>query len=394
MIGFVSSTAAGVGLTHAEGTTESELLWTMVPTNGSVAVQENQNLTMIFNEPVQIGSGTIDLVRSSGNMIIERLSIDSPRVTGWGSTVLTIDPEISFQFGQNKYHVKISDGAILSEDGESLMDFDSQDSWQFTTLNESTDPRLPGSFSVRSLDGTCVAGDFVDLQIAGTNIQDVVVSESANFVNSDWKRLDSQYRVTVQLSKEDEQKTLYVKGRSSDSSISAMTDQIIIERDDTGNCGNTEEQDNDVIVVPPAMPEGSDRLVYVEEINAYYLIDAEGSRHFMPQNHILFSWVDALPEVEPMSLKDLQVYGIGTVMSERPGASLLKFGPSPEIYHVEENPEDRFKPILRHIDIESTAVAMYGDEWKLLITEQSDALKYLYHVGDEINGSNYYIINP
>ena len=114
----------------------------------------------------------------------------------------------------------------------------------------------------------------------------------------------------------------------------------------------------------------------------------------MPQTHIFDSWQAVLPEVEEISLEQLQIYGIGTVMSERPGAVLLQFGVSPEIYHVEENPEDRFRPIIRHIDNESTATAMYGVGWQSLITTQSDGVKYLYDIGERMDRSNYYVVNP
>ncbi|NDD82458.1 MAG: hypothetical protein EBZ53_07855, partial [Verrucomicrobia bacterium] len=85
-----------------------------IPPYGSVNVPANTNLTLIFDETIQFGSGTISLIDALGN-IFESFNQGSKGATILGST-LTLDPTNDLINGAS-FRVRIDQGGIFDLSG-------------------------------------------------------------------------------------------------------------------------------------------------------------------------------------------------------------------------------------------------------------------------------------
>jgi VCBS repeat-containing protein len=71
------------------------------PDNGAGADQ-NSNIVLRFNEPVQLGTGgSIVLYNVTDGTVVETIPYNSASVSGWGSNVIVIDPFVTLPLGKN-----------------------------------------------------------------------------------------------------------------------------------------------------------------------------------------------------------------------------------------------------------------------------------------------------
>ena len=73
-----------------------------------------QNLTITFNEPVYPTTGNIRIVRKTDGYILETIEVNDPRITGWGTDTITIDPLARLLFGSH-FYVTIDGDSITDE---------------------------------------------------------------------------------------------------------------------------------------------------------------------------------------------------------------------------------------------------------------------------------------
>ena len=113
---------------------------TLSPSDNLTTVAVNQNLIMTFSEIVNQGTGSITIKVSSDASTFESITVNDPRISGWGTNQITIDPSGTF-VGSISYYVNIPAGAIVDTANNSYAGISNNSTWNFTAL-DSTPPAL------------------------------------------------------------------------------------------------------------------------------------------------------------------------------------------------------------------------------------------------------------
>lgn len=123
------------------------------------------HLQLVFNQPMQAGSGQLHLLDTQSGSIV--FSVDAAAMD-YDDTQVSIDPGVNLEL-QTSYHVLVNPGALLSLEGVSFAGIEYDTAWSFTTLPWFTDLQagLPGASR-----GELEWGDFdndgdLDLAICG-----------------------------------------------------------------------------------------------------------------------------------------------------------------------------------------------------------------------------------
>ncbi|MCR2806750.1 Ig-like domain-containing protein [Paenibacillus soyae] len=120
------------------------------PARYGTSANANTNLVLTFNEPVYPYSGNIEIRQSVGNGLFRSIPITSARVTGGGTTQLTInatgrisssDPEKPF-LSNTKYYVTMGNRAIHDGKGNFFTGLTGTSDWEFTITQDGVRPML------------------------------------------------------------------------------------------------------------------------------------------------------------------------------------------------------------------------------------------------------------
>lgn len=120
--------------------------------------------------------------------------------------------------------------------------------------------------------------------------------------------------------------------------------------------------------------------------DAVYFYSVDGKRHVFPHRKNYDSWYGSFAGVRLVTDELLAQIPLGKNVTYRPGVRLLKIESVPTVYAVEQ------PNILRPIDSEETARALYGANWALMVDDVSVAFWGDYVIGEEITSQSNY--NP
>jgi hypothetical protein len=129
-------------------------------------------------------------------------------------------------------------------------------------------------------------------------------------------------------------------------------------------------------VFAPALIKGPDS-------SAVYYYGMDGRRHAFPNEKVYFSWYADFKNVVDVGADELASIPLGMNVSYRPGTRLVKIPSIPKVYAVEPG------KILRWVEEESFAKALYGDEWAKRVDDLSEALFIDYAVGASIGSASW-----
>ena len=103
--------------------------------------------------------------------------------------------------------------------------------------------------------------------------------------------------------------------------------------------------------------------------SVYYLYDDEGTlkRMTFPNSATYFTWFEDFDDVVTITADELGDIPLGSNAVYRPGTRLIKITTDPKVYAAEEG------GVLRWIDSEETALALYGEDWASWIDDVPDA---------------------
>jgi hypothetical protein len=119
---------------------------------------------------------------------------------------------------------------------------------------------------------------------------------------------------------------------------------------------------------------------------ALYYLAADGKRYVFPNDKAYFSWYPDFSEVQKVSDTVLSSYPLGGNVTYRPGTQLVKIQSDPKVYAVDEG------GVLRWVDSESAAIAIFGSNWNKHVDDIADAFFINYTVGNPIASAGDY--NP
>jgi fibronectin type 3 domain-containing protein len=119
------------------------------------------------------------------------------------------------------------------------------------------------------------------------------------------------------------------------------------------------------------------RLVKGSGSTVYY-VDAGGERHIFPSAEVYFTWFSDFSLVKTISNIDLALMPLGKNVTARAGVKLVKFLDSSKVYAVEPG------GILRWIDSEERAAALFGENWTRRVIEIDLSLRDDYAIGESV----------
>jgi methionine-rich copper-binding protein CopC len=111
------------------------------PADNSTGVSLGTNLIATFSENVQFGTGLISLYLSTGTLV-ESYDVTSSTNLSINGATLTINPTNNLA-SLTDYYVQIATTAIKDMAGNSYMGITDNTSWNFTTLDNTTDVTAP-----------------------------------------------------------------------------------------------------------------------------------------------------------------------------------------------------------------------------------------------------------
>ena len=169
-----AATNGSMGTLYLQNGAAPELV-SSSPADNATGVSTNANITLTFSESVSKGStGSVYIIRTSDNQIMETIAIGSGQITGSGTT-WTIDPSVTLAAG-TAYAVRIAPKTFVDSDGTVFKGVQS-----LTALNFVTATSAPPV--VANLNGDAVnyteksSGALID---SGSNAV-VTDADSANF---------------------------------------------------------------------------------------------------------------------------------------------------------------------------------------------------------------------
>ncbi len=109
------------------------------PADGATSVGVNDNIVLTFSEAVDAESGNILIKKSSDDSTVETIDVTGAKVSGSGSTTITINPSTTLD-GETSYYITIAATAFDDVDSASYAGFTDSTTLNFTTENSTTDP--------------------------------------------------------------------------------------------------------------------------------------------------------------------------------------------------------------------------------------------------------------
>lgn len=116
----------------------------------------------------------------------------------------------------------------------------------------------------------------------------------------------------------------------------------------------------------------------------YFYGSADGKRHAFPNEKVYFTWYENFDDVVVVSADFMSSLTLGGNVTYRPGARMVKFITVNTVYVVTRG------GVLRPIDSEATATALYGSTWNQQIDDISDAFFGNYDFGSEVEDEEDY----
>ncbi len=129
--GIASPTALNFTTQTLTDTTPPQIQST-TPDDLSAGADQNNPISIVFNEPVQRGTGNIQIHRASDGAVIETISIDDHNLLFFNGPIVTISHTVPFD-PETKYYVTVDPGAILDDSGNPFAGISSPTTFTFQT---------------------------------------------------------------------------------------------------------------------------------------------------------------------------------------------------------------------------------------------------------------------
>lgn len=123
-------------------------------------------------------------------------------------------------------------------------------------------------------------------------------------------------------------------------------------------------------------------LIKMAGLSSVYYLGSDGKRYVFPNTDTYMSWYSDFSGVVTIPASELQSYPLGGNVTMRPGTKLVKITTDPSVYAVEPN------GVLRKIQSEAQAAALFGSNWNKRVVDVADAFFTNYTIGSVLaNGA-------
>ena len=103
------------------------------PSDGATGVAVDANIVLTFKEVVDVESGNIVIKKSSDDSTVETIYVTGSKVSGSGSTTITINPSTTLD-GETGYYITIADTAFDDDSSNSYAGITDSTTLNFTTV--------------------------------------------------------------------------------------------------------------------------------------------------------------------------------------------------------------------------------------------------------------------
>lgn len=219
---YSSSTYGAVMMTIAGTETDNTAptASTLAPADDATGVALDTNLVITFDEAVDAESGNFTIKMSANDSTVETIDVTSDKVTGSGSTEITIDPATTLT-GSTDYYVNIDATAFDDAAGNSYAGMNSATAWNFTTV---VVPTPAPSTSENTEQNTVTNKTFVNVITEGndeggpiplkpviTSDNQVIHSKETNTTQQQEVKEGSNTAITSKIPDADQVQQVYVK---------------------------------------------------------------------------------------------------------------------------------------------------------------------------------------
>ena len=159
---------AGITSTTARSFTTVNTIPTLtssVPDDDATGVALNANIVLNFSEKVNVESGNITIKKKSDNSTVETIDVTGSKVTGDGTSQITINPGTDFE-DNTEYYVLISNTAFDDSDSGSYAGISSTTALSFTIkamVDPTTDKDVTGSIDAQNMMAKNTLTEFTSL---------------------------------------------------------------------------------------------------------------------------------------------------------------------------------------------------------------------------------------
>ncbi|WP_435166888.1 Ig-like domain-containing protein [Candidatus Pelagibacter bacterium nBUS_28] len=175
----VEDQTCGQAITAANATftvvdTDVPTLTSSTPTDGATEVGVNDNIVLNFSKAVDAESGNIVIYKASDDSEVESIPVGNAKVSGSGSTQITINPASTLD-SSTAYYVQIAATAFDDSSSNSYAGINDKTSLNFTTADVNA-PTLSSSTPADEATGIAVDTNIV------LNFNEAVDAESGNII--------------------------------------------------------------------------------------------------------------------------------------------------------------------------------------------------------------------
>lgn len=124
-------------------------------------------------------------------------------------------------------------------------------------------------------------------------------------------------------------------------------------------------------------------LIKMDGLSSVYYLSNDGKRYVFPSESVYFSWYSDFSGVVTIPASELQSYPLGANVTMRPGTKLVKITTDPSVYAVTPN------GVLRKIQSEADAIALYGSNWASMVVDVADSFFTNYTIGTPLTSGMY-----
>jgi len=124
------------------------------PADGATSVSTTANLVLTFDRTTRAGTGTLAIKTSTGDILVETITVSGALLSGNGSTTLTLNPSEDLS-DVTSYYVTWTANAFKNSFGQSVPAQSSPTYWNFTT-GDGTAPVISSVSATASVSGATV----------------------------------------------------------------------------------------------------------------------------------------------------------------------------------------------------------------------------------------------
>lgn len=329
------------------------------------------NMILTFDEIVVAQEGfTLSIHKTSDQSIVEDINLAGSQVTGSRTTTITVNPSVTLT-KNTSYFITFSEGAFTDLAGNILPGISDAITWNFTTINTSSNPTLPATpvdYTISNVSTTQNDNSILISWTSGGSVTLINVLASYDS-GATWDYVtEGAYdtgNFTWDIPASPEGNTVLFKVQSTDRIVitgEADSSPVTLQEETVDPTTPPNEPADDITSqVSPGM------LVKATSFSTVYLVTDEYTRRPFPTESVFSTYADSFTDVVEISDDLITQLPMGRPVLPRAGSVLVKTQLDARVYEVSDNDQ------LVYLTSEAQAALRHGDSWNTLVIDLDQA---------------------